>query len=84
MLTCPKTKEQYVGSATGDDGFWRRWQDYIQTGHGGNVALKSREPSDYQVSILEVAGTASTTDDILSAERRWMNKLQSREMGLNR
>jgi hypothetical protein len=84
LLTCPKTKEQYVGSATGDDGFWRRWQDYIQTGHGGNVALKSREPSDYQVSILEVAGTASTTDDILAAEVRWMAKLQSREMGLNR
>ena len=47
LLTCPKTKEQYVGSATGEEGFWGRWQNYVQTGHGGNVALKSRSPSDY-------------------------------------
>lgn len=84
LLTCPKTKEQYVGSATGEDGFWGRWQDYIHTGHGGNVALKSRDPSDYQVSILEVAGTSATADDILTMEGRWQSKLQSQEMGLNR
>jgi len=84
LLTCPRTKEQYVGSASGEDGFWGRWQDYVQTGHGGDVALKSRDASDYQVSILEVAGTASTPDDILKMEIRWKSKLQSREMGLNR
>ena len=84
LLTCPKSKEQYVGSATGEEGFWGRWQDYVQTGHGGNVALKSRDPSDYQVSILEVAGTAATTDDINIMEGRWKLKLQSQEMGLNR
>jgi len=84
LLTCPRTKEQYVGKATGEGGFWRRWQDYIQTGHGGDVALKSRDPSDYQVSILEIAGTASTMDDIIKMEGRWKSKLQSREMGLNR
>jgi hypothetical protein len=84
LLTCPKTKEQYVGSATGQDGFWGRWQAYIQTGHGGNVELMKRDPSDYQVSILEVAGTSSTSDDILKMESRWKKKLQSKEMGLNR
>jgi len=84
LLTCPRTKEQYVGSATGEGGFWQRWQDYVQTGHGGDVALKSRDPSDYQVSILEVAGTAVTPDDIINMEVRWKTKLQSREMGLNR
>ena len=84
LLTCPKTKEQYIGSATGDDGFWGRWQNYIQTGHGGNVALKIRDASNYQVSILEVAGTSATTKDILRKETQWKEKLQSREMGLNR
>lgn len=84
LLTCPKTKEQYVGSATGEEAFWNRWQDYVQTGHGGNVALKSRDPSDYQVSILEVAGSAASTDDILKMEQLWKLKLQSKEMGLNR
>ncbi len=84
LLTCPKTKEQYVGSAAGDEGFWGRWQDYVRTGHGGNLALKSRGPSDYQVSILEVAGTASTKDDIIRMEELWKSKLQSSKMGLNR
>lgn len=84
LLTCPKTKEQYVGSATGSEGFWGRWQDYVHTGHGGNVGLKSRDPSNYQVSILEVAGTSATTDDILAMEGQWQSKLQSQEMGLNR
>jgi hypothetical protein len=83
LLACPKTKEQYIGSASGEDGFWGRWQDYVQTGHGGNVALMSREPSDYQVSVLEVAGTASTVDDIGRMEDLWKRKLKTREMGLN-
>jgi hypothetical protein len=84
LLTCPRTKEQYVGSATGEDGFWGRWEEYVRTGHGGNVALKSRDPSDYQVSILEVAGTSSSLDEIRAMERRWKDKLQSKEMGLTR
>ncbi|OGP74118.1 MAG: hypothetical protein A2V86_10830 [Deltaproteobacteria bacterium RBG_16_49_23] len=84
LLTCPKTKEQYVGSARGGEGFWGRWQNYVSTGHGDNEGLKSRDPSDYQVSILEVAGSSATPDDILVMETQWKSKLQSREMGLNR
>ena len=84
ILTCPRTKEQYVGSATGENGFWQRWMEYYNTGHGGNAGLKSREPSDYQVAVLEVAGSAANHEDILEMEGRWQRKLQSRDMGLNR
>jgi hypothetical protein len=84
LLTCPKTKEQYVGSARGEGGFWNRWQSYVSTGHGGNEGLRSRDPSDYQVSILEIAGSSATPDDVLTMEGRWQSKLQSQEMGLNR
>ena len=84
LLTCPRTKEQYVGSASGEEGFWQRWMEYALTGHGGDAALKSRDPSDYQVSILEVAGSSANADDILAMESRWKVKLQSREMGLNK
>lgn len=84
LLTCPKTKEQYVGSATGELGFWGRWQSYLDGGDGGNEGLKSRDPSDYQVSILEVAGSASQPEDVTAMEGLWQRKLQSREMGLNR
>lgn len=84
MLTCPKTREQYVGSAHGEEGFHGRWLEYAETGHGSNVALKSREPRDYRVSILEVAGSAASVEDVLTMEALWKTKLQSREMGLNR
>jgi hypothetical protein len=75
LLTCPRTKEQYVGSAYGSEGFWHRWMDYVMTGHGGNVALKSREPSDYQVSILEVAGSNLQMEDIVAMESRARRQL---------
>lgn len=84
ILTCPQTKEQYIGSADGEFGFWGRWMQYFKTGHGGNVALQSRDPSDYQVAILEVAGSAADHSELISMEGRWQRKLQSREMGLNR
>ncbi|MGN3973652.1 GIY-YIG nuclease family protein [Tsuneonella sp. SYSU-LHT278] len=84
LLTCPRTKEQYVGSATGSDGFLGRWLEYVRTGHGGNLGLRSRDPSDYQVSILEVSGSSATVEDIIATEQLWKAKLQSREMGLNR
>jgi hypothetical protein len=84
LLTCPRTREQYVGSAYGAGGFWGRWQSYIATGHGGNVGLKSRDPSDYQVSILEVMGSSATVEDIIASEQLWKSKLQSRDMGLNK
>jgi hypothetical protein len=78
LITCPRTLEQYVGAAVGESGFLGRWWDYARTGHGGNVALKSREPSDYSVSILEVAGSAATVDEILALEARWKAKLKTR------
>jgi hypothetical protein len=84
LLTCPRTREQYVGSATGESGFFGRWLSYVGDRHGGNVGLKSRDASDYQVSILEVSGSGSTVDEIIAAEQLWKAKLQSREMGLNR
>ncbi len=84
LLTCPRDGSLYVGSATGEGGFGARWAEYRANGHGGNVALRGREPADYVVSVLQVAGSADTADDILAAEAAWKRKLQSRAMGLNR
>ena len=84
LLTCPQTREQYVGSATGEDGFLGRWLNYARDGHGCNIGLKSRDPSDYQVSILEVSGSGQSVEEIIACEQLWKSKLQSREMGLNR
>lgn len=84
LLTCPQTREQYVGAATGEGGFISRWMTYVATGHGGNAALQSRNLTNYQISILEVAGSTATAEDVLEMEQIWKRKLQSREMGLNR
>lgn len=84
LMTCPGTHEQYVGMASGGDGFLGRWREYAASGHGGNVALKSRDPSDYQLSILETVGLSATLADLAALEILWKDKLQSREMGLNR
>ena len=50
----------------------------------GLTQFKSRDPSDNQVSILEVVGSAANTNDILAVERLRKAKLQSRGMGLNK
>lgn len=84
LLTCPRNGELYVGSATGSDGFWGRWLDYARNGHGGNVALVGREPTDWQVSILQVAGSADSADEILRMEAMWKAKLETRRFGLTR
>ncbi|WP_377847199.1 GIY-YIG nuclease family protein [Bosea sp. UC22_33] len=84
LLTCPQTREQYVGQASGATGFMGRWREYFSSGHGGNIGLKSRDPSDYQVSILETLGSSATLDDLFRSEQLWKRKLQSQEMGLNR
>lgn len=84
LLSCPRTREQYVGMAAGADGFLGRWREYFATGHGGNVGLKSRDPSDYRVSILETVGNNATMAELHALEKRWKSKLLSREMGLNR
>lgn len=68
LLTCPLTKEQYVGKADGSEGFLGRWLGYARDGHGGNIRLKSRKPSDYQVTVLEVAGSSATPRDIAAME----------------
>jgi hypothetical protein len=83
MLTCPQDGSHYIGSATGAGGFWARWSEYRANGHGGNVALKGRPISDYTVSILQVAGSNETMDDVLAAEQLWKRKLLSREFQLN-
>lgn len=83
-MSCPATGRLYTGSATGADGFWGRWQNYLLTGHGGNQGLLESDTRGFAVSILQVAGSTNTADDILVDEQVWKAKLLSREFGYNR
>lgn len=84
LLTCPKTGKQYVGSAHGSVGFWGRWEDYVASGHGGNIGMRDLPASDYQVTVLEVAPSSASLDALAEMENRWKDKLLSRKFGLNR
>jgi hypothetical protein len=89
LLVCIKTGAQYVGSATGENGFLGRWNSYAADGHGGNKLLKERNQRDYMVSILETVGSNAQRSDVLALENLWKEKLGSRaerlgdEFGLN-
>jgi hypothetical protein len=82
LLVCNKTGAQYVGSASGDQGFFGRWLAYAADGHGGNKLLKGRGHKDYTVSILETVGSSVKRDEILQLEILWKEKLGSRAQSL--
>jgi hypothetical protein len=80
----------YVGSATGEGGIWQRWRQYSETGHGGNVELRQLMLDDgdkgatgFRFSILEIADTHASTEDILRRESHWKKILLARSHGLN-
>ena len=71
---------QYVGSATGELGFWQRWNDYLRNGHGGNkVLIRDRHDARVAtVSILETSGSNDTHVMIIGREMLWQRKLGTR------
>ena len=90
LITDTKTGKLYVGSATGSGGIWQRWCDYAHDGHGGNQGLQqvlSEQGQDYAVnfrySILEIADTHASSDDVLARESYWKTLLCSKEHGYN-
>jgi hypothetical protein len=90
LISDKKTGKLYVGSASGDNGFWQRWEEYINNGHGGNKILKNiiKEKGinyciNYTFSILEICNKNVLEDEILEKESFWKNRLLTREFGYN-
>lgn len=90
LITDTKTGKLYVGSATGEGGIWQRWSEYAENGHGCNrelVAALSQQGKEYsdnfQYSILEIADTHASANDVLARESYWKDVLCSREHGYN-
>lgn len=75
--------EQYVGSASGDEGLLARWSAYARDGHGGNILLKQRGKGPFAVCVLETTASSATRTDVLRVEQEWKRKLGSRAFGLN-
>ena len=82
--------EQYVGSATGIGGLWRRWCEYAKSGHGSNLRLKqlcqpgASRPAAFRFSVLETFSRNLSRDEALKLESFFKKKLGTRAFGLNR
>jgi len=83
------TGMQYVGSASGGNGIWSRWEGYARTGHNGNKALKAlakKNPdfaNNFTFSLHHVFPRTVSKNDVLYYESLLKNKLGSRAYGLN-
>lgn len=84
LLTSLVDGSQYVGSASAEeDGILQRWSDYIQTGHGNNLALAEAEIERYRFSVLEFTKASMTRKEIINREREYKEMLGTRLFGLN-
>lgn len=89
LITDTGSGELYVGSATGEQSFWGRWQNYAYSIHGGNKILKERCKADpsfgsrLQYSILETISNLASQEEGLAVEVRWKRKLGKRATALN-
>lgn len=80
----------YIGSAYNDNGcLLKRWEDYFNINHGGNVELRKlfethKNNPDYfkdnfYFSILEVLPTSVSDEDVIKREHHWMEVFNSRD-----
>jgi hypothetical protein len=89
LILDEQSGDMYVGSASGENGFWARWRQYADTGHGGNELLKKlmkRDPSyahSFRYSILQILPKTMAREEILRREEIYKTKLGSRAKGLN-
>lgn len=89
LITDLKGKCHYVGSATGSEGIWSRWQSYVKNGLGNNTELRSllkkhpKRSNSFQFSILEIADNHTSDKEIIKRETHWKDVLGSRLFGYN-
>lgn len=99
VITDTSNGKLYVGSATGDTsaagggGLWSRWCSYAASGHGGNDDLRAllspegqgpAHAQHFQFSILEIADTHASAEDVKRRERHWKRVLGSHVHGYNK
>ena len=84
LITDTRDGRHYVGKADGEESIRQRWASYATNGHGGNVELRTLDPSSFRFSLLRVFDPTTPTRDIDAAESHFKDALDSRRHGLNR
>lgn len=90
LIVDTTTGKQYVGSASGTNCIWQRWENYVNSGHGGNKLLEElllingdKYKYNFKYSVLEVCNMSLGEEYIISRENYWKKILLTREFGLN-
>lgn len=93
LLVDKQTGRKYVGSAYGDLGIWSRWENYLDTGHGGNVGLRQllsgKDPryahDNFKITLLETWPFKTPDNYIIQRENFWKSALLTRgDFGYNK
>lgn len=89
LIVNTKNGQQYVGSASGENGILGRWTDYANNHTGGDkllIELMEKETNAYehfQFTILRIIPKETRIDDVIEIESLYKRKLGSRVFGLN-
>jgi len=85
LITDTVTNKRYVGAAYGDQGIWGRWSQYVETGHGDNIELRTLVKAQGCFALLEARQELTTDSKIIDRETFWKEVLLTRgKQGLNR
>ena len=94
LITDTKTGKRYVGSASGSQGIWSRWNTYADTSDGGNKELQALLQRDsnyarkhFRIALLEYWPARTPNETISKREKFWKSTLLTRtthRYGLNR
>ena len=91
IITNTDNGKLYVGSATGRNGIYQRWKNYIDNGHGGNTELsKLVEQQEkrtwrriFRYTLLEHYDSTVPKNVVLAREAYWKQALDTRKHGYN-
>jgi hypothetical protein len=83
LITDTRDGRPYVGKADAGENIRQRWSTYAANGHGGNVWLRSLDPSTFRFSLLPVFDPGTPTHVINAAESHYKQALDSIRYGLN-
>jgi hypothetical protein len=84
LITDLSDGRQYVGKADGNETLLQRWTAYATNGHGGNVELKTLEPTSFRFSVLRILDPSTAGADVNAVESHYKNALGTRTHGLNK
>lgn len=87
IITNTDNGKLYVGSATGRNGIYQRWKNYIDNGHGTKqtcgAAGEAYVETHFRYTLLEHYDSTVPKNVVLAREAYWKQALDTRKHGYN-